>query len=225
MLGHQQVLYHRHFLEQANVLERPRQAGAVHQVRTTEHLVVHAIGKARRRDEVRRLEALAEQLDDVGVAAAHVEFDTPAAGLVEAGQAVEHGGLARAVGADQGEDLVTPHLEADIAERLDAAELHHQVVDRENDIVAHGATPLRGTTPVRLMRISPRGRQIIINTISTPNSRTRYSEKLRSNSGATVSTKAAITTPTVEPMPPSTTMARISADSKKVNDDGLTKPW
>lgn len=75
------------------------------------------------------------------------------------------------------------------------------------------------------MRISPRGRQIIISTISTPNSSTLYSEKLRSSSGATVSTKAAITTPTVEPMPPSTTMARISADSKKVNDEGLTKPW
>ncbi|MNE87241.1 hypothetical protein D3C80_1844180 [compost metagenome] len=61
--------------------------------------------------------------------------------------------------------------------------------------------------------------------MSTPNSNTRYSEKLRKSSGATVRTNAAITTPTVEPMPPRTTMARISADSKKVNEDGLTKPW
>ncbi|OMP13327.1 glucosamine-1-phosphate N-acetyltransferase, partial [Corchorus olitorius] len=51
--------------------------------------------------------------------------------------------------------------------------------------------------------------------MSMPNSRTRYSAKLRSSSGVTVSTKAASTTPSVEPIPPSTTMARINADSKK----------
>ncbi len=32
-------------------------------------------------------------------------------------------------------------------------------------------------------------------------------------------------TPSCEPMPPSTTTARISADSMKVNDSGLTRPW
>ena len=42
--------------------------------------------------------------------------------------------------------------------------------------------------------------------------------------GATVSTKAASTTPRVDPMPPNTTIAGISADSKKVNEVGLTKP-
>ena len=31
-------------------------------------------------------------------------------------------------------------------------------------------------------------------------------------------------TPTVEPMPPSTTIARISADSEKFTDSGLMKP-
>ncbi|MNF11696.1 hypothetical protein D3C80_2129630 [compost metagenome] len=74
------------------------------------------------------------------------------------------------------------------------------------------------------MRINPRGRQIIITTIRTPNSRTRYSAKLRNSSGATVSTNAASTTPMVEPMPPSTTIARISADSKKVKEVGFTNP-
>ncbi|MNI88730.1 hypothetical protein D3C73_1460570 [compost metagenome] len=36
---------------------------------------------------------------------------------------------------------------------------------------------------------------------------------------------AARITPTCEPMPPNTTMARISADSMKVNDSGFTMPW
>jgi len=36
---------------------------------------------------------------------------------------------------------------------------------------------------------------------------------------------AAIATPSCEPMPPSTTMARITADSRKVKLSGLTKPW
>lgn len=83
---------------------------------------------------------------------------------------------------------------------------------------------MRSAKLARLMRTSPRGRQIIIATISTPNSSTRYSAKLRSSSGATVSTKAASTTPRVDPMPPNTTIAVISADSKKVNEVGLTKP-
>src|SRR3546814_4371645 len=36
---------------------------------------------------------------------------------------------------------------------------------------------------------------------------------------------AARITPTCDPMPPSTTIARISADSMKVKDPGLTRPW
>ena len=36
---------------------------------------------------------------------------------------------------------------------------------------------------------------------------------------------AARMTPTCEPMPPNTTMARMMADSIKVKDSGLIKPW
>ncbi len=36
---------------------------------------------------------------------------------------------------------------------------------------------------------------------------------------------AARITPSCEPMPPSTTMARMIADSMKVNDSGDTRPW
>ncbi len=47
----------------------------------------------------------------------------------------------------------------------------------------------RNATPLRLVRTRPRGRQIIIITISTPNSSTRYSSKPRSSSGVTVRNK------------------------------------
>ncbi|RMS11172.1 hypothetical protein ALP75_202211 [Pseudomonas syringae pv. actinidiae] len=36
---------------------------------------------------------------------------------------------------------------------------------------------------------------------------------------------AARITPSCEPMPPSTTMARMIADSMKVKDSGVTRPW
>ncbi|MCY1366341.1 hypothetical protein D9M69_532330 [compost metagenome] len=173
MLGHQQVFHHRHFLEQADVLEGARQARAVHQVGAAEHLVVQAAGELRRVDEVGRVEGLAQHLDDVRGGATGVEVDAPAGGLVEAGQAVEHGGLAGAVGADQRGDGAALDLQADVVERLDATEVHHQVLDAEDVFVAHGATPLRGVKPARLMRISPRGRQIIISTMRMPKSSTR----------------------------------------------------
>ena len=40
-----------------------------------------------------------------------------------------------------------------------------------------------------------------------------------------IMTTAAMATPIWLPMPPSTTMARISADSVKLTDSGLMKPW
>ena len=49
-------------------------------------------------------------------------------GPVHAGDGVEAGGLARAVGPDQAEDLAAPDLEAHRVERGQAAELHRQSV-------------------------------------------------------------------------------------------------
>ena len=63
-----------------------------------------------------------------------------------------------------------------------------------------------------------------ISTITRPNSSIRYSENSRAISGSTVRMMAARITPSCEPMPPSTTMARIRADSMKVKDSGLTSP-
>ncbi|MNG06608.1 hypothetical protein D3C84_898620 [compost metagenome] len=133
MLGHQQVLQHRHFPEQANILESPCQSGAVDQVRTTEHLVVEPTGEAFRRNEIGRLERFPKHFDDVGFLATGIEFDLATGGFVEPGQAVEHRGLARAVGADQGEDRVAFDLQADVTQGLDAAEVHHQFLYREYD--------------------------------------------------------------------------------------------
>ena len=45
------------------------------------------------------------------------------------------------------------------------------------------------------------------------------------SSGTPIMTAAAIATPSCEPMPPSTTIARMVADSMKVKLSGLTKPW
>ena len=53
----------------------------------------------------------------------------------------------------------------------------------------------------------------------------RYSAKLRPNSGISTSSVAASTTPICELMPPSTTMARMIADSVKVKLSGEMKPW
>src|SRR3546814_5006453 len=59
--------------------------------------------------------------------------------LVEAGQAVEHRGLAGTVGADDGGDLAVPGGEADVIDRDQAAEPHGQVLDREQRANAHSA--------------------------------------------------------------------------------------
>ena len=107
-------------------------------MRATKHLVIQATEEAFRRDEVGRFERLAQQLDDVGLLAAHVEFDLATGGLVEPGQAVEYRGLAGTVRPDQGKDRVAFDLEADIAQGLDATEVHHQFFHREYDFT-HGA--------------------------------------------------------------------------------------
>ncbi len=77
----------------------------------------------------------------------------------------------------------------------------------------------------------------MINTMAKPNSSMRYwvGSKvgpkicLRKSSSRMISVPpiiamAAIATPIWLPMPPSTTIARISADSMKAKDSGLMKP-
>jgi hypothetical protein len=86
------VFQRRHFAKQTDVLEGARNAGLGHRMR--------------RRGRIR----LAGQLE------------TAAVGLVQAGNHVEKGGLAGAVRADQADDLARADLDADIGQRLQAAE-------------------------------------------------------------------------------------------------------
>src|SRR5207302_10082823 len=58
---------------------------------------------------------------------------------VHAVQAVEDGGLARAVGSDDGEELARPHVEAHAVQRRHATKPQRDVVDDEERIFA-GAT-------------------------------------------------------------------------------------
>src|SRR5262249_15097873 len=85
--------------------------------------------------------------------------------------------------------------------------------------------------------ISPRGRQIMISTIAKPNNSMRYwfgSKSLpnitlrksssRRSSVPPIMATAAIATPSRLPMPPSTTMATMTADSMKVKLSGEMNP-
>jgi len=57
--------------------------------------------------------------------------------LVETGDAIEHGGLAGAVRADQRGDLAALGLEREVVDGHQAAELHRQVLDLEQGIAGH----------------------------------------------------------------------------------------
>ncbi len=67
--------------------------------------------------------------------------------LVEAGDAVEHGRLAGAVRADQRGDLAAPGLEGQVVDGHEAAELHRQMLDRQDGVVLHGCSSLHQPWP------------------------------------------------------------------------------
>src|SRR5690606_31031588 len=132
--------------------------------------------------------------------------------------------------------LLRENVEGHVVHRQQAAKAHAQVVDLQEGRAAGGRrSGWRGcgqggahagtSTWWRFMGSRPCGRQIIMTIMTRPKISMRYSENSRATSGSTVSRMAATITPNCEPMPPSTTMARISADSMKVNDSGLTMPW
>src|SRR3979411_2914257 len=61
--------------------------------------------------------------------------------------------------------------------------------------------------------------------MARPNTSMRYWSSPRNSSSTPIMESAARATPSCEPMPPSTTIASTSADSWKVKDSGLMKPW
>jgi len=67
------------------------------------------------------------QLRDLDVA----QHDRPLVGIEHARDHVEHGGLARAVRADDREDLLLGHVERQVADRADATEAERDALARE----------------------------------------------------------------------------------------------
>src|SRR5690606_20679486 len=160
---------------------------------------------------------------------------------------VERAGLACAVGADHGEDLTGFHREAEPVDGLHAAELQAKVLDLQqnahrlsspstvsrssfadgsgtamNPAVGGGAGRCffsQGSTAVD--GHSPDGRNSMTTTSSTPKIRKRHSEKSRSSSGASDTNSAPMITPGVEPIPPSTTAMRMSAEYRNRKLFGL----
>src|SRR3972149_1634187 len=76
-----------------------------------------------------------------GEACQIVAFEGDAASLraVEAVEAVEQGGLPRAVGPDDGQNLPAADIEADIEQRLGAAEAQRDVLHPRLDVVVHAS--------------------------------------------------------------------------------------
>lgn len=99
VLGDEQVFQRRHALEQTHVLE-----GA-------HHAVVGDVMAALARN------ALA------------VQHDVAARRLVETTDAIEHRGLARAIGADDGKHFLRAYVKAHVVHGQQAAEAHAQVFD------------------------------------------------------------------------------------------------
>ena len=98
----QKVLQHGGMLEQFNVLK--------------------STGNAQIGDLVRLLIGQAQRALRPG------EIDHTRGGRVDAADQVEHGGLACAIGADQGEDLAALDVEADLIDGQHAAKAHAQVL-------------------------------------------------------------------------------------------------
>src|SRR6185437_15302026 len=210
VLSHHQILQRRHAGEQADVLEGAGDLGLFGDTEVVEPLQ-----------------------RDLGRALAH-QAERAAGRPVEAGDAVEHRGLASAVGTDQRGDLFRGRSKGQIVDGDDAAETHDQMIDRE-DGLAHPCPSLTRSEEIACARlrntvgarwpISPRGRQIINSTMAMPNTSMRYCSRPRNSSKPPIMAIEASATPSCEPMPPSTTMASTSADSWKVKDSGEMKPW
>src|SRR5690606_2965610 len=108
------------------------------------------LGDAQRGQRPDQLEGAGHALvgDAGGLEAADllaVEGDGPGIGPQEARDHVERGGLARAVGPEQADDLALGELEAQIVDGNKAAEAPAQAGDGEQR--AHGAASLRPSRP------------------------------------------------------------------------------
>src|SRR5581483_605528 len=199
MLRDDKIFEHRHRRKQADVLKRP------HHARARNAHVAQAIELNRRRFAVQR--------------------DASGARPIEAGQTIEHRGLAGAVRTDQRGDGAPLRLERQVVDGGNPAEAHGQSVHAQQRR-RHGGASSRFKRNVGSREASsPCGRQIMISTIAAPKTTMRNWANSRPSSGRSVRKSAASTTPIWLPIPPRTTMATIVADSTKVKLSGLMKPW
>ncbi len=183
VLRDQKILQHAHALEQADVLEGARHA------RLLRHQVIrHALEQEQRalRPVQAARAARGQRIELVPQPPlAVLQRDASFARLVEAGDAVEHRGLAGAVRPDQRGDGAALGLEGQILHGDQAAEAHGQMLqpqhgvaridhprfsfNRSAGIVLRSARKTDGSR----VEISPRGFQIMISTIASPNSSMR----------------------------------------------------
>ena len=177
MLRHQQVFEHGHAGEQADVLE-----GAGHAGGASDLEALHAFEKEKR--AARRLAPLPAASGEPGQRLEGGlrpvrQRDAAFGWLIEAGDAVEDGGLARAVRADDGGDLAAARGKGEPVDGGEAAEAHGQMLDAQKLIAAHQPRPSL-TKLAEIVRaspsdadgvrpaISPRGRQSITTTMDSP---------------------------------------------------------
>ena len=144
MLGDQQILQHGHAGKQPDVLER---AGDARLLR--DQKIGHALEQKKRAvgSHHAALAAVGQGIERVphrGIAA--LQRDAALGRLVEAGDAVEHGGLAGAVRPDQRGDGAALDVEGQIVDGDEAAEAHGQMLDAE-----HGGAVARGPSAVSLL--------------------------------------------------------------------------
>jgi hypothetical protein len=115
-----------------------------------------------------------------------VQLDGALGRFIEAGDAIEYRGLAGAVRADQGGDVVAANIERHVVDRGEPAEPHSEVLDPEQPIFLPGPHALPSSTRslgmgralARAMEgvrepMMPRGRHTMMPTMATPNSSMR----------------------------------------------------
>ena len=158
VLGHHQIFQHGHAAEQPDVLEGAGDAG----------LGVDVV--------------VVETLEPVAWSLRMIELHRSLGRLVEAGDAVEHGGLAGAVRPDQRGDVLAPDIEGHVVDGGEPAEAHGEVLDLEQGFglpPPHARPSLTRWPPTARRSLStmdgsrdemmPRGRHSMMPTMAMPN--------------------------------------------------------
>ena len=145
-----------------------------------------------------------------------LEHEAPGARRQHAGDQVEERRLAGAVRPDHRVDGAGLDDSVDVGHGGEPAERLRQSLDGEHAYAFAARADCRESGG-RGRPISPHGRQIIMATSSVPKKVMRHSWITRSTSGSSVTATAPATAPQKLPMPPSSTMTKISAERWKPN--------